>query len=333
MIHFSTKCGWCKIRFEMKNRIKVGVIGFGYWGKIFTKQIENNTLYNLQWVVDPQESNRIYQGRRIFNSLENLLIEDRVDIVFIFTPPATHYQLAKSVILEKIDVLISKPITSNFQECKMLIDLAEENGVKIFEDHTFIFSEALKTIQNLISKNEIGTIRTFTSNRSNAGIIRSDVDVIQDLVTHDLAIIQKLFSSQVIKIIALSKNKNKPKPFNRNIFLILELDNGVIVNLISSWNSGKKIRQIQIEGDAGSISWDDTLETNKILLSKFEFNYETDTIQSVKNTFPKVNDVDTIQNELFYIANTVKGVLKHSHSMILEVNHNIKTIQENVYGI
>jgi hypothetical protein len=88
-----------------------------------------------------------------------------------------------------------------------------------------------------------------------------------------------------------------------------------------------------IVGGAGSISWDDTLETNKILLSKFEFNDETDTIQSVKNMFPKVNDVDTIQNELFYISNTVKGVLKHSHSMILEVNHNIKTIQENVYGI
>jgi predicted dehydrogenase len=317
----------------MNNKIKVGVIGFGYWGKIFTKQVQNNSLYELQWIVDPKESGKMFQGLEIHESMENLIEKPKVDLAFIFTPPSTHYQIAKNLIRAGIDVLLSKPITSNFQECKMLIDLAEEIGCKIFEDHTFIFSESLGRIEELISKNEIGSVRTFTSNRSNAGIIRRDVDVIQDLVTHDIAIIHKLFRSKISKIIALNKNKMDPEEFLRSVFLILELENGVAVNLISSWNSGKKIRQIQIEGDLGSIFWDDSLEKDKILLSKFEFNDNNDVIKSVESTLPEISNIDTIQNELFFIANTIKGHLKHSHTFILNVNRDIQLIQEKIYDI
>ena len=134
---------------------------------------------------------------------EELLTKD-VDFVAIATPVDTHYKFAKLALESGKHVWVEKPFADTSEHAKELVDLAEEKGLKIFVDHTFIYTGAVRKMRELIDNEELGKIKYFDSVRINLGLFQHDVNVIWDLAPHDISIM--LYTMPGVNPVAVSAN-------------------------------------------------------------------------------------------------------------------------------
>ena len=123
--------------------INVGLIGYGYWGKIIHSKLEQ--VSNVKFICRSKDT-----------YIDKL---DSVDWVFVVTPDNTHYEIVKSCILNGKNVFCEKPFTSNLKQTLSLYGLAEIHGVKLYVDDVFNYREELKELHHSIdSEKEIKVV-------------------------------------------------------------------------------------------------------------------------------------------------------------------------------
>src|SRR5512135_3745544 len=124
--------------------VKVGVVGYGYWGPNVARNFHSSPEVKLTTVSDVSEKRLVLARdhypfvKGLKNPLELIKSAD-VDAVAIVTPVFTHYALAKEALLAGKHVFVEKPFTSTSAQARELIDLAARRGLKIMVDHTFLF--------------------------------------------------------------------------------------------------------------------------------------------------------------------------------------------------
>jgi predicted dehydrogenase len=245
--------------------MRVALIGYGYWGINLARTITKNPDIELVSIFD-EDIERINEAKKLYDfkvvtSIDEILGLD-IDSVFIATPPATHYSLAKKAILAKKHIFVEKPFTLRLEDSYELIDLADKNGVKYMVDHVFIYSEPVKYLKSNIDK--FGDIVYINSRRINLGLFQYTTDVIWDLAVHDLSIIDHLVGLDILKA-STFKKKYKDFPNEAIANIDLELTNSTVVNLNVSWLSPVKVREMIIGGTKMSAVYDDTI-SDKIKL-------------------------------------------------------------------
>jgi len=120
--------------------INVGLIGYGYWGKIVHSKLEK--ISKVKFVCRSKDT-----------YVDKL---DSVDWVFVVTPDTTHYEIVKTCILNGKNVFCEKPFTSNLEQALSLYRLAEINNVKLYVDDVFNYRIELKELHSVIdTKREI----------------------------------------------------------------------------------------------------------------------------------------------------------------------------------
>jgi predicted dehydrogenase len=112
-----------------------------------------------------------------------------IDAIAVVTPVWTHYELAKAALENGKHVFVEKPFTSNAAQADELINLAARRNLKVMVDHTFLFTGAVKKIQQLIKAGTLGKLYYYDSTRVDLGLFQHDVNSIWDLAPHDLSII------------------------------------------------------------------------------------------------------------------------------------------------
>ena len=110
--------------------IKVGIIGFGYWGPNIARNFQENPELELAGIAELDESGRAsakqkYPNVPIYEDAISLFKETAIDAVAIITPVSTHFELAKIALNSGIHVLVEKPMTSSVAEAEELINLAD----------------------------------------------------------------------------------------------------------------------------------------------------------------------------------------------------------------
>jgi len=93
-------------------------------------------------------------------------------------------------------VLVEKPLTETSADAAELVKLAEEKGLTLMVDHTFIYAGAVRKIRELIDSGDLGKVLYIDSVRINLGIFQSDVNVIEDLAPHDISIVDYLLDAK-----------------------------------------------------------------------------------------------------------------------------------------
>ena len=250
-------------------RIRVCVVGLGYWGPNILRSINKISTYKLVGIVDldlhraEELSKTLNLDVKFSNGLDKFLKDNKVDLVIIATPPKTHYSLAKLALQSGANILVEKPFTENLKNTLEICNLAKELNRKIFVDHTYLFSSAVEKIKMLILNSECGDLQYYTSTRSNLGIIQKDVSVIDDLAIHDFAIINYLFDSEIEEISVFSSTF-KPSKNASTANLNMKFKSGALAFVQVSWNSPIKIRNILISSANKSIIWDDVEQINKL---------------------------------------------------------------------
>lgn len=180
------------------SKIRCAVIGVGYLGRFHAQKynlLENATLVGVS-DINKSACDAVAKELQVpgFNDYRDLL--DKVDAVSIATTTSAHYDIAKEFLKKGVHCLIEKPITRTKQEADELISIAKKTKAKIQVGHLERFNAAhLALTQHLDNPLYIDSQRLAPFNPRGA-----DVNVILDLMIHDIDIIQNIVKSPIIKI-------------------------------------------------------------------------------------------------------------------------------------
>lgn len=247
--------------------MNVGIVGLGYWGPNLVRNFLAQK--NIQKVVAcDQRTERLEFIKSkspavlLSNNYEELLRSD-IDALVIATPVESHYQLAKKALEAGKHIWVEKPFTATSQQAEGLLELADKKNLRIFVDHTFIYTGAVRKMKEIVGKGELGKILHFDSVRINLGLFQKDINVIWDLAPHDLSIMNYVLSH--LKPIAVSANGIANYNGKENIAHIsLYFEENCFAHFHVNWTSPVKIRRMIVGGDKKMLVFDDMENFEKI---------------------------------------------------------------------
>jgi len=248
--------------------IRTAVIGFGYWGPNLARNIYQSATLKLDTVCDlayPRldKVRKLYPFVNVTVHYNDVLNNPKIEAVAIATTVSTHFQIAKEALEKGKHVLLEKPMTTSVSEANTLIRLAKQNNRVLLVDHIFLYNGAVRKIKEIIKKKLIGDIKYIDSTRINLGIFQQDINVLWDLASHDISIVNYLTDERPQYVQAIGKKHYAQAPENI-AFLILHYASGLIAHFNCSWSSPVKIRQMLIGGMKKKIIFDDIEPSDKI---------------------------------------------------------------------
>jgi predicted dehydrogenase len=241
--------------------LRVGVIGYGYWGPNIVRNFQGHEKADVVAVCDknPKSLSRVRRAHQM-----EVLTSTQVDVVAVVTPVWTHFELAKLALENGKHVFVEKPFTSTTVQAEQLIELAERKNLKIMVDHTFLFTGAVKRIKQFVDDGTLGGLYYYDSTRVNLGLFQHDCNVIWDLAPHDLSIMDHLIMSKPEAIVATGANH-----LNGHAdvaFLTIYYPNNLIAHINVNWLSPVKVRTTLLGGEKKMLVWNDLEADEKIKL-------------------------------------------------------------------
>ncbi len=234
--------------------VRVGVIGVGALGQHHARVYAGLSGVDLVGVhdADPSRAREVAErhGGRAFPTVEALLGEVRA--VSVAVPTVDHHRLARQALEAGRDVLVEKPMTSTLEEADDLIALADERKAVLQVGHIERFNPATDVLKATVRKPrfiEVHRLGSF-SPRS------LDVDVVLDLMIHDLDIVLCLDGSEAVQIDAVGVPVLTPKVDIANVRL--RFASGLIANLTASRVSVDKVRKFRVFSPRTYVSVDFT---------------------------------------------------------------------------
>jgi predicted dehydrogenase/protoporphyrinogen oxidase len=244
------------------DRIRVGVIGLGYWGPNLARNLAELPEFELVALCDVRQdaldaaARRHPNARRVL-SAEELFADDDIDAVAVSTPVSTHYHLARAALEAGKHVFVEKPLAASSAEVRDLVSRAEDAGLVLMPGHTFLYSPPVRTIKELIDAGELGEIYFISSSRVNLGLHQPDVSVVWDLGPHDFSILRYWLDELPGTVSAVSRACIIPE--NPDVaFIALTYPSGTLVHSQISWLAPSKLRQTAIVGSQKMVVYDDT---------------------------------------------------------------------------
>ncbi len=223
-------------------KIRVGVIGVGYLGRFHAQKYAAMTDVDLVGVadLDPNRAELVAKecGTVPFDNYLNLIQE--VDAVSIVVPTVQHYQTALDCLNQGIDILLEKPMTVTLAEADELIRLAEDKQLILQVGHLERFNPAVLAVRPLLCNPlfiEAHRLSVF-KNRS------TDVDVILDLMIHDIDIILSMVDAPIENIHTVGAPVITQLTDIANARIVFE--NGCTANITVSRISLDNVRKMRI---------------------------------------------------------------------------------------
>ena len=147
--------------------INIGIIGFGLSGSVFhAPAISFLKEFNLTGIVTTnierkKEIKKKYNNVSIFDSVEDLINNDKIDCIIISVPNMYHYEYAKKALLKNKNVVIEKPFTPTVKEADELIKLAKDKNLVLTIYHNRRFDSDFLTIKKLLKSEKLGDLKTY----------------------------------------------------------------------------------------------------------------------------------------------------------------------------
>ncbi len=297
--------------------MNIAVIGIGYWGPNLVRNLVKNSSVNKVYCYDTDKQ-RLSSVCKEFitvitaSNYEQILNDPAVDAVMLSTPVATHFDLAKQALEHGKHVFIEKPITASVGQAEELIDIAQERHLKLMVDHIFVYNGAVRKIKEIIDSGEIGEIMYFDAVRINLGLFQHDVNVIWDLATHDLSIMDYLYCKKPKAVSAIGKGHFHQ--LEDIAYLTLLFENDCIAHLHVNWLAPVKVRTILIGGTQKMIVYDEMEVMEKIKV--YDKGVEVTSREGVYKTLieyrrgdlyiPKFNTGEPLANVIAEFIDSIK---------------------------
>jgi predicted dehydrogenase len=250
-----------------RNTLRVGVIGFGYWGPNIVRNLHNLENAAVLMVCDRnpaalKRAARAYPGVSLTSDASEVLCSSEIDAVAVVTPVWTHYDLAKAALENGKHVFVEKPFTAAAWQAEELIELAERKNLKIMVDHTFLFSGAVRKIKEIVDAGTLGPLYYFDSTRVNLGLFQHDVSVVWDLAPHDLSIMDHIIAERPEALVATGGNHLNGHA--DMAFITIYFPRNIVGHVNVNWLSPVKVRTTLLGGRDQMLVWNDLEADEKI---------------------------------------------------------------------
>ena len=243
------------------NLIRVGVIGYGYWGPNLVRNFSEAPGAEVACVSDLQDErlalvSKRYPGVRTTRNFVELIDDLSIDAVAIATPVSTHYEFALRALEAGKHVLVEKPLAWNTDQVQHLIDLAQKKNRVLMVDHTFVYNGAVRKIRELVESGTLGEIYYYDSVRVNLGLFQHDVNVLWDLAVHDLSIMDYVLPFRPCAVSATGLS-HVPGATENIAYLTLFFEGSQIAHIHANWLAPVKLRRTLIGASRKMIVYDD----------------------------------------------------------------------------
>lgn len=281
--------------------IRVGVIGVGYLGRFHAQKYAALPEVTLVGIADPDQAqgNKVAAecGCPLFNDYRKML--PLVDAVSIAVPTSLHCQVAGECLDQGIDVLLEKPMTVTLEEADLLIEKAEAKNLILQIGHLERFNPALQAIEPFLTTPvfiESNRIATF----KNRGV---DVDVVLDLMIHDIDIILNIVKSPLKLIHTVGAPVVTGSTDIANARLIFE--NGATANVTVSRVSRTNIRKMRIFQPGSYITVD--FGNKRIMTITLSKELRENGMPKQEVVLQKFTDGDALKSEIISFVGHVQA--------------------------
>lgn len=300
--------------------LRVGVLGYGYWGPNLARNVAASNDSDLAWVADLDErrlsvARNAHPVARLTTSFDEVLRDAALDAVVIATPPSTHYALAREALERGKHVLITKPIATSSADASHLLEIAKEYGRVLAVDHTFLFTGAVRRMKQYIDAGELGEIYYFDSIRINLGLFQHDANVIWDLAPHDISIMLHLIDQRVRSVAAVGAC-HVDSAVENIAYLTMRFDGPLLAHFHVNWLAPAKVRTLIVGGSRKMLVYDDVEASEKLKVydsgARLAINTE-DVYRTLVEyrtgdiVCPKIDKTEALTNEWAHFIRVVRG--------------------------
>lgn len=248
--------------------IKIGVIGYGYWGPNLVRNFMSAPGSAVMRVCDLRKERlsslgKLYPGLKTCSGSPELINDPEIDAVVIATPVSSHFDLAMAALKAGKHVLVEKPLAARSDQARKLVDEAAARNLVLLVDHTFVYTDAVRKIRELIASGQLGDIYYYDAVRVNLGLFQHDVNVIWDLAIHDLSIIDHVLPSKPVAVCATGISHVPGQPENV-AYITLFFSSAQIAHVHVNWLTPVKVRHTLIGGSEKMILYDDLEPSEKL---------------------------------------------------------------------
>lgn len=291
------------------HRLRVGVIGYGYWGPNLARNFHELADSELVAVVDRKDE-QLQRARTKYPDITlakdyNDVLKMDLDAIVISTSPKTHFKIAKDCLLRGLHVFIEKPMTLSSRDAEELIALANSKGLTLMVGHIFEYNSAVLEMKRYIDSKELGTIYYIDTARLNLGLFQRDSNVLWDLAPHDISVLLFLLGQLPVSVSAQGMACVTQGVYDV-AYLNLIFPNNLMAFIHVSWLDPCKVRRITVVGSKKMAVYNDLATEGAIKLydkgvdapdytdsfGEFQYAYRTGDI-----TIPSFRFVEPLREE------------------------------------
>ena len=301
---------------------KIALIGCGYWGTIIANNLLNLGHKNF-YVYDSNIRNshnlkKKFQNVIISRSHDDILKNESIKNIFYATPPSKNFSLIKKSIYYKKNIFLEKPGFDKLSDFNKIKKIKLNNKTLMF-GYVYCYNNYIEYIKKIILKKKLGKLLYINFQRQNLGPIRNDVQVAEDLSSHDLSIILCIFG-KLPKMISHNKYSILKKNISDISNLHMKLGNAYI-DINNTWLNPIKIRRITIIGSKKMLLFDEMNLVNTIrIYNKYA-------------VYPKVHEFEKKffkSKALIYEGKNFSPKIKSKSPLESEVRHFLKCTNNKI---
>jgi predicted dehydrogenase len=249
-------------------RVRVGVVGLGYWGPNLARNFDGLPDAELAWICDASAEARERWGRelpgaRVASELDELLADPTLDAIAIATHVPTHAELAERVVEAGKHCFVEKPLAQSVAEAERVADAAQEAGQVLMVGHLLEYHPGVEKLRELVTGGELGEVRYIYSNRLNLGKLRADENALWSLGAHDVSVVLRLADEEPYECRAVGESYMR-EGIEDVVFCYLRFPSGLAAHLHLSWLDPHKERRFTVVGSKRMATFDDMALERKV---------------------------------------------------------------------
>lgn len=252
----------------MTSPVRVGVVGFGYWGPNLVRNLDRLPDAELVAACDLCEDNlgklsQLYPYVETTTDLATMLARDDIDAVVVASSAPSHFAIASKVLEAGKHCFVEKPLTLKSADAETLVRMADDKGVTLMTGHLMVYHSAIDWIRECIASGELGDVLYLYLQRLNLGKVRKEENAFWSLAPHDVSMALYLLGETPDKVSANGAAYVTPGVHD-TVFANLSFPSGKMANIHVSWLDPHKTRKLTVVGTKKMLVFDDMQATEKI---------------------------------------------------------------------
>ncbi len=257
--------------------IKVGFLGYGYWGPNVLRNLYQNPRVQVVRACDslPKNAERLradYPSIPVATDIQEVIDDPAVEAVCVVTPADTHHELVKTILQRGKHVFVEKPICVQPEQAQELHDLARRAGKVLMVGHIYEYNVPINKVKEYLDAGGLGKINYVISNRTSLGPrVRSDVNVVWDYAIHDIYLSMFLLGGKPKSVRATGYCCLQPE-IEDAVFIDMFFPGNVLFEVHCSWYEPVKQRNMTIVGSRRMLIYDDMKIDDRVTIYERGFS-------------------------------------------------------------